>query len=77
MMELVRSETVDNQIKAQVSLALHDLAAWLEDELEQTIDTQWRANHQLALDEIDNWFDGGSNATRLSAPLPMPPGAPI
>ena len=77
MMELLRDEEVSNQIKAQVSLALHDLRASLTIELARSIDTQWRANHQLALDEINNWLNGGSDGMRLSAPLPMPPGAPI
>ena len=75
-MELVRDDAVDNQVKAQVSLALRDLRARLANEL-STTDMLWRANHQLALDEIDNWLERGAEHSLLTQPLPMPPGAPI
>ena len=77
MMEIVRNNEIDNQIKAQVSLSLHDLRDWLEVNIETLSDPLWRANHQLALDELSGWFDNGAQSTLLTAPLALPPGAPI
>jgi len=76
LMELVRDERVDNQVKAQVSLALRDLRDRIAAQVEGG-GILWRANNQLALDEIDGWFDHGIRDSLLTAPLPMPPGAPI
>ena len=77
MMALVRNDGVDNQVKAQVNLSLHGLLNWLNQQLGADADSQWKAHHQLAADEINNWFERGSISSLLSAPLPMPPGAPI
>ncbi len=77
MMEIVRDDEIDNQIKAQVGLALHELRDWLRTNLDAQQDPLWRANHQLALDELTGWFDNGVQTTLLSAPLALPPGAPI
>lgn len=77
MMELIRSDEIDNQVKAQVNLSLHDLQNWLNQRVDNERDPLWLANHQLALDEIDNYFDNGSQESLLTEPLPMPPGAPI
>ena len=76
LMELVRNDEIDNQVKSQVSLVLRELKQSLERDMANT-DALWRANHQLALDEIDNWFDNSDRESLLTAPLPMPPGAPI
>ena len=76
MISLVRSQEIDNQVKSQISLALYDLKDWLNEQLTQA-EPLWRANHQLALDEINNWFDHSASESLLTAPLPMPPGAPI
>ncbi len=77
MMSLVRDDEVDNQVKAEINLSLHGLLYWLTQQLDVDADSQWKAQHQLAVDEINNWFERGSNSSLLSAPLPMPPGAPI
>jgi hypothetical protein len=74
-MELVRSDAVDNQVKSQVSLALHALSDWLA--AQQPADPLWLANYRLAQDEISNWFNNNASQTLLTAPLRMPPGAPI
>lgn len=76
LMELVRDARVDNQVKAQVSLALRDLRDRIAAQVEGG-GILWRANNQLALDEIDGWFEHGTRDSLLTAPLPMPPGAPI
>ena len=75
LMELVRSDAVDNQVKSQVSLALHALSDWLA--AQQPADPHWLANYRLAQDEISNWFNNNASQTLLTAPLRMPPGAPI
>ncbi len=77
LLGLLRNDKVDNQVKSQVNLAVHDLHQWLAQRVNQEIDPLWRANHQLALDEIESWMEDGSRASLLTAPLPMPPGAPI
>ena len=76
LMEIVRDDANDNQVKAQVSMALRDLRDRLERN-RNTTNILWRANNQLALDELNNWFDNGTSESLLTAPLPMPPGAPI
>lgn len=77
LLALLRSDEVDNQVKAQINLTLHDLQNWLEQRADPERDPLWRANHQLALDEINGYFDLASSESLLTAPLPMPPGAPI
>ena len=77
LMVLSRHDGVDNQIKSQINFSLHDLRDWLTRQISQQTDPLWLANHQLALDEINNWFERNSRETLLTAPLPMPPGAPI
>lgn len=77
MMELVRSDRVDNQVKSQVNLALRGLQNWLQQRVDTERDPLWLANHQLALDEINGYFNFGADQSILTAPLPMPPGAPI
>lgn len=77
LLNLLRSDEADNQVKAQVSLTLHDLQNWLEQRVDLERDPLWLANHQLALDEINSFFNLGSSESLLTAPLPMPPGAPI
>lgn len=76
LMALVRNDSVDNQVKAQVSLALRELRERLVREAD-TSDRLWQANHNLAIDELDGWFENGSMTSLLTAPLSMPPGAPI
>lgn len=90
MLDLLKSDRVDNQVKAAVNLQLRHLEDWLDDRLEALLDDQsdeeavdnsgssnWQAHYQLAMDEIENWLDRGAADSLLSAPLPMPPGAPI
>ncbi|PCJ17286.1 MAG: peptidase [SAR86 cluster bacterium] len=77
MMSLVRNDKIDNRVKSQINYALHNLQDWLTQILLQERDSLWNANYQLALDEINNWFNRGAQASLLTAPLPMPPGAPI
>lgn len=77
MMSLLRNERIDNQVKSQLNFALHDLRDWLTQKLGAEEDPLWSANHRLALDEINSWFERGSKESLLTAPLPMPPGAPI
>lgn len=76
LMELVRHDELDNQVKSQVALALRDLRDRINARLEGG-GILWLASHQLALDEIDSWFEDGSRESLLTKPLPMPPGAPI
>jgi hypothetical protein len=76
LVELARNDALDNQVKSQVNLALRDLKQQLEQLLPAT-DPMWRAHTQLALDEINNWLDNSSETSLLTAPLSMPPGAPI
>jgi hypothetical protein len=76
LMELVRHDALDNQVKSQVALALRDLRDRINARREGG-GILWLASHQLALDEIDSWFDRGSRESLLTKPLPMPPGAPI
>jgi hypothetical protein len=77
MLNLLRSDRADNQVKAAVNLQLRRLEDWLDDAVDAASDPGWQAHHQLALDEIENWLDRAATASLLSAPLPMPPGAPI
>ncbi|MEX0962672.1 MAG: zinc-dependent metalloprotease [Pseudohongiellaceae bacterium] len=77
LMELVRNSEIDNQVKSQVNLTLHELRSWLEQRVDTERDPLWLANHQLALDEINSYFNFAAPESLLSAPLPMPPGAPI
>lgn len=77
MLDLLRSGESDNQVKAAVNLALRDLEDWLDDAADDVSDSSWRAHYRLALDEVENWFDNGASDSLISAPLAMPPGAPI
>lgn len=77
LMELARGGDVDNQVRAQVRLALLALRGELDRRLAGELDAPWRANYRLARDEIVRWLDDGAADSLLSAPLPMPPGAPI
>jgi len=77
MMSLVRNDQIDNQVKAQVNLSLHGLNDWLNMQIDADADSLWKANHQLAADEISNWLDKRAGESLLSAPIAMPPGAPI
>ena len=77
MLALLRSDDTDNQVKAAVNLALRDLEAWLDDEVDEVPQNDWRAHYRMALDELENWSDNGALGSLLSEPLPMPPGAPI
>ena len=86
MLDLLKSDRVDNQVKAAVNLQLRRLEDWLDERLEEWPDAEaadssgssnWQAHYQLAMDEIENWLDRGAADSLLSAPLPMPPGAPI
>ena len=77
MLTLARSEDTDNQVKAQIAMSLRNLERWLGEQLDNTEDSQWLASYQLAHDEITGWLSRGSDASTLTAPLPMPPGAPI
>lgn len=77
MLALLRSDDTDNQVKAAVNLVLRDLEAWLDDEADEVPRNDWRAHYRIALDELENWADNGAADSLLSAPLAMPPGAPI
>jgi hypothetical protein len=77
MLTLLKSDRVDNQVKAAVNLQLRRLEDWLDDATDDTSNTDWQAHYQLAQDEIQNWLDRGATDSLLSAPLSMPPGAPI
>ena len=77
MLALLRSDDTDNQVKAAVNLALRDLEAWLDDEVDEVPQNDWRAHYRMALDELENWGDNGAVESLMSAPMPMPPGAPI
>jgi hypothetical protein len=77
MLALVRDDDTDNQVKAAVNLALRDLEDWLDDVDDDVSDRGWRGHYRLALDELENWFDNGAADSLMSAPLAMPPGAPI
>lgn len=76
LLELTLADTSESQVKAAVNLALHNLQVWLVQTTEMVMDPSWQAHYQLATDAIENWRSAGK-LTLLSAPLPMPPGAPI
>ena len=77
MMSLLRDNDTDNQVKAQITMSLRMLEQWLTEQLGNTEDSQWLASYQMALDEINAWLTRGREESILTAPLPMPPGAPI
>lgn len=77
MLGLLRSDRVDNQVKAAINLQLRRLEDWLDDAADDSAHPEWQAHYQLVQDEIENWLDRGGENSLLSAPLPMPPGAPI
>jgi hypothetical protein len=77
MLALLRSDRVDNQVKAAINLQLRRLEDWLDDAADDSTNPDWQAHYQLAQDEIENWLERGGESSLLSAPLPMPPGAPI
>ncbi|KKO12099.1 zinc-dependent metalloprotease [Pseudohongiella sp.] len=77
MLALLRSDDTDNQVKAAVNLALRDLEIWLDDEADDVSGNDWRGHYRMALDELENWSDNGAMESLMSAPLAMPPGAPI
>jgi hypothetical protein len=77
LLELVRSDELDSQVKAAINLNLHDLDTWLKQAKQSEPDRRWQAHYQLALDELNSWFTVSSAPSLLSSPLPMPPGAPI
>ena len=77
MMSLLRDKDTDNQVKAQITMSLRKLEQWLTEQLSNTEDSQWLASYQMALDEINAWLTRGREESILTAPLPMPPGAPI
>ena len=76
MLMVMQSGRVDNQVKAMINRALINLDGWL-DEADSVSDSAWQAHYQLARDEIVNRLERGAENSLLSAPLPMPPGAPI
>jgi len=77
LLELVRSDKIDSQVKAAINLTLHDLDNWLKQTSKTELERSWQAHYQLALDELSSWFTFSSAPGLLSSPLPMPPGAPI
>jgi hypothetical protein len=76
MLAVLQSDRVDNQVKAMVNQSLIALEDWLDD-ADAVSDSVWKAHYQLAQDEIENRLERGAEKSLLSAPLPMPPGAPI
>lgn len=76
MLAVLQSGRVDNQVKAMINLTLANLDEWLDDE-ESVSDSAWQAHYQMARDEIESRVERGAENSLLSAPLPMPPGAPI
>ncbi|MDO8907049.1 MAG: zinc-dependent metalloprotease [Pseudohongiella sp.] len=76
MLAVLQSERVDNQVKAMINQSLIALEDWLDD-ADSITDSVWKAHYQLAQDEIENRLERGAEKSLLSAPLPMPPGAPI
>jgi hypothetical protein len=76
MLAVLQSERVDNQVKAMINHTLANLDEWLDD-AESVSDSPWQAHYQMARDEIENRLQRGAENSLLSAPLPMPPGAPI
>ena len=76
MLAVLQSERVDNQVKAMINHTLANLDEWLND-AESVSDSPWQAHYQMARDEIENRLQRGAENSLLSAPLPMPPGAPI
>ncbi len=77
LLALLRSDETDNQVKAAVNSTLQDLEDWLDSAVDETTDNSWRAHYRMALAELENWSDNASQDSLLSAPLAMPPGAPI
>lgn len=76
MLLVMQSGRVDNQVKAMINQALLNLDDWLDD-AGAVSDSAWQAHYQLARDEIENRLERGAENSLLSAPLAMPPGAPI
>jgi hypothetical protein len=76
MLAVLQSERVDNQVKAMINHTLANLDEWLDD-AESVSDSPWQSHYQMARDEIENRLQRGAENSLLSAPLPMPPGAPI
>ncbi|TFH75746.1 DUF5117 domain-containing protein [Gammaproteobacteria bacterium LSUCC0112] len=80
LMSVLQSDRVDNQVKAMINLSLVNLDEQLDDWLDEedlVSDSAWLAHYQMARDEIENRLERGAENSLLSAPLPMPPGAPI
>ncbi|MDP1757305.1 MAG: hypothetical protein Q8L38_07665, partial [Pseudohongiella sp.] len=76
LLAVLQSERVDNQVKAMINQTLINLDEWLDD-ADSVTDSAWKAHYQMARDEIENRLERGAENSLLSAPLPMPPGAPI
>ena len=76
LLSVLQSDRVDNQVKAMINLMLANLDDWLDEE-DPVSDSAWQAHYQMARDEIENRLERGAQSSLLSAPLPMPPGAPI
>jgi len=80
LLSVLQSDRVDNQVKAMINLVLanldEQLDQWLDEE-DLVSDSAWQAHYQMARDEIENRLERGAESSLLSAPLPMPPGAPI
>ena len=76
LLSVLQSDRVDNQVKAMINLMLANLDDWLDEE-DPVSDRAWQAHYQMARDEIENRLERGAQSSLLSAPLPMPPGAPI
>lgn len=77
LLSLAADDQVGNQVKAAIHLQLETLEEWLDDAVDQSRDRDWQAHYQLSLDAIDSWRDSGGETMLLTAPLAMPPGAPI
>ncbi len=77
LVELFESDSADNQVRASINLALHQLEEWLDDAKEKENGTPWEAHYVMAQDAVENVLDGGARENVITAPLPMPPGAPI
>ncbi|MDO9477147.1 MAG: zinc-dependent metalloprotease [Pseudohongiella sp.] len=76
LLAVLQSGRVDNQVKAMINQTLINLDEWLDD-ADSVTDSAWKAHYQMARDEIENRLERGAENSLLSAPLPMPPGAPI